>query len=79
MYDKLLLLKKDGTLKNLVQTGLMSAKVFTYLEIFMWVDAKQKATNNNLSNIVSDAEVAFGVSRPTIWRALKIIRSSESE
>ncbi|RKR83299.1 hypothetical protein BDD43_3504 [Mucilaginibacter gracilis] len=74
MLIKLLELQKDGTLKQLVKHGLLSSKVFSYMEIYMWVDAKEKATSKSLSEIVIDAEITFDVSRATVFRALKAMK-----
>ena len=74
MYQTLLQLKNEGTLKQLVQSGLMSAKVFQYLEIYLWIDARIKTSNKSLNSLVTDAEVAFNVSRATVWRSLRVVR-----
>lgn len=74
MVDTLIQLKNSGVLKNMVQTGLISAKVLTYLEICLWIDARQKATGKSINSLVVDAEVAFKVSRRTIWRSLQLLK-----
>jgi hypothetical protein len=79
MLHTLLSLKNNGTLKHLVLNGLMSAKIFTYIEIYLWVDARSKTTTQSLNNIVSDAELAFGVCRRTVWNALKVIKTMANE
>lgn len=76
MFEKLLELKDSGLLKAMVKSGLMSAKVFNYLEIYMWVDAKKRSTGKNISTVVKDAEITFGVSSQTIWTAIKTIKEA---
>ena len=74
MFDTLIQLKDNGTLKHMVRNGLMSPKVFTYIEIYLWVDARSKATTQSLNTIVTDAEITFGVCRRTVWNAIKAVR-----
>jgi hypothetical protein len=76
MFEKLLKLKNEGILKDLVETGLMSPKVYTYLEIYMWIDARMKATGKNISTVAAEAEVSFKLGRTTIWTAIKVIKNA---
>ncbi len=75
----LLQLKQNGTLKHLVLNGLMSHKVFLYLEIYMWIDARLKTSTQSIKTVVNDAEITFQISRATVWRAIKVIKSLEEE
>ena len=77
MFQTLLQLKNNGTLKHLVQNGFMSAKVFMYLEIYLWIDARSKSGNKSLNSLVTEAEVTFDVSRATVWRSLRVIKNLE--
>lgn len=77
MLQTLLTLKNNGTLKHLVLNGLMSAKIFTYIEIYLWVDARTKTSSQSLNTIITDAEVTFGLGRTAIWRAIRVIRNLE--
>ena len=79
MLQTLLNLKNNGTLKHLVLNGLMSAKIFTYIEIYLWVDARSKTSSQSLNAIVLDAEIAFGLGRSAIWRAIRTIRRLEQQ
>ncbi len=74
MPHTLIQLKDNGTLKHLVRNGLMSPKVFTYIEIYLWVDARSKTSSQSLNAIVTDAEITFGVCRRTVWTAIKAVR-----
>ncbi|MEO6521363.1 MAG: hypothetical protein ABIN91_06795 [Mucilaginibacter sp.] len=77
MLQTLLNLKNNGTLKQLVLSGLMSQKVFNYIEIYLWIDARAKTTGKSLNTIITDAEIAFGVCRRTVWNALRVMKEME--
>ena len=79
MFDLLIQLKNNGTLNHMVRNGLMSPKVLMYLEIYMYIDARVKATGKNVANLVQDAEIAFEVSRATVWRSIKIIKEMKTD
>lgn len=79
MLQTLLSLKNNGTLKQLVLSGLMSPKVFMYLEIYLWIDARIKTGTKSLSGLVSDAEIVFDVSSATVWRSLRIAKGLAGE
>ncbi|RKR84905.1 hypothetical protein BDD43_5158 [Mucilaginibacter gracilis] len=79
MFQTLLQLKNNGTLKQLVLNGFMSPKIFMYLEIYLWVDARIQTTGKSLSTIVSDAEIVFSVSSATIWRSLRIAKDMAAD
>jgi hypothetical protein len=55
----------------------MSQKVFTYIEIYLWVDARAQTSGKSLNAIITDAEIAFGLGRTAIWRAIRIVRGLE--
>jgi len=78
MFETLIKMKESGDLKKFIRAGLMSSKVHTYLEISMWVDAKQKSSTRNLNSIVEDAQRNFGMSKSTIWRALRTMKGTEN-
>lgn len=75
MFEILRELDRDGTLKAFVNGGFISTKVYMYMEIYMWIDAKMKTTGKNISTIVTDAEIAFNVSRQTVWTVIKVMKS----
>ncbi|OCX52665.1 hypothetical protein BEL04_14560 [Mucilaginibacter sp. PPCGB 2223] len=79
MFDLLIQLKNNGTLNHMVRNGLMSPKVFMYLEIYMYIDARVKAGGKSVNSVVLDAEIAFEVSRATVWRSIKIIKGIKGE
>jgi hypothetical protein len=79
MLQTLLQLKNSGVLKHLVLNGLMSPKIFMYLEIYLWVDARVKTSGKSLNTIITDAEVVFGVCRRTVWNALKAVKNLDDQ
>ena len=74
MLETLIVLKNSGTLNHLVQNGVVSPKIFTYLEICMWIDARRNTNGKSLNTLIADAEVAFKVSRSTVWRSLQLLK-----
>ena len=77
MLKTLLELKEKGELKKMVEAGLMSAKVYMYLEIYLWIDARVKTTGKNITTVALDAEEEFSVKRTTVWTAIRCIRTNE--
>ena len=61
----------DGTLVEMYKSGLITPKVFTYLEIYLWVDLQIKTRGITKNQAVLEAEVKFEKGEATIWRALK--------
>lgn len=78
MFNTLVKLKESGALTHFIKKGIMSAKVYTYLEIYMWVDARQKTSAKNLNAIVLEAQSNFGMSKSTIWRALRTMKIADN-
>lgn len=77
MFERLLELKKDGTLNLLVSAGLMTVKVHMYIEIYMYVHAKM-TVNKNLkkTKAVENCADIMQVSIETVWRALRVMETS---
>jgi hypothetical protein len=63
-------LYEDGVLTHLFKAGLISAKIFTYREIYLWVHAQVQARGISINKAVLEAEVKFDKAERTIWRAL---------
>lgn len=63
-------LYETGVLTTLFKSGLISAKIFTYREIYLWVYAQVKTRGISLNKAVLEAEVKFDKGERTIWRAL---------
>jgi len=60
----------DGTFSALYKAGFITDKVFTYREIFLWVDAQIKTRGISKNKAVLEAEIKFKKSDRTIWAAL---------
>ncbi|HEY4326387.1 MAG TPA: hypothetical protein VGN20_20550 [Mucilaginibacter sp.] len=62
----------DGTLTEMFKAGFISDKIFTYREIYLWVDAQCRARNISQEKAVLEASVFFDKSRTTIYKAIYI-------
>ena len=60
----------DGVFSALYKAGFITAKVFTYREIYLWVQAQIKTRRLTKNQAVLEAEVKFMKDERTIWRAL---------
>jgi hypothetical protein len=60
----------DGIFSALYKAGFITAKIFTYREIYLWVQAQVKTRGITKNQAVLEAEVQFGKDERTIWRAL---------
>ena len=75
MLQELIQLQQTGTLTKMVRAGLVSSKVYTYLEIYMFVDARRKTRKCTKESIILEASEQFKVSRVTIFKALKAVNA----
>jgi hypothetical protein len=60
----------DGIFSEMYKAGFITAKVFLYREIYLWVQAQTKTRNINKRKAVMEASVKFEKDERTIWRAL---------
>ena len=60
----------DGIFSALYKAGFITAKVFTYREIYLWVQAQMKIRGICKHQAVIEAEMKFDKDERTIWRAL---------
>ena len=60
----------DGVFSTLYKAGFITTKIFTYREIYLWVQAQMKTRRVSKNQAVLEAEVKFGKDERTIWRAL---------
>lgn len=60
----------DGVFSALYKAGFITAKLFTYREIYLWVEAQTKTRGISKNQAVLEAEIKFGKDERTIWRAL---------
>ena len=60
----------DGVFSAMYKAGFITAKIFTYREIYLWVHAQVKTRGVTKDQAVLEAEVKFMKDERTIWRAL---------
>jgi len=60
----------DDIFSALYKAGFITAKVFVYREIYLWVQAQVKTRGITKTQAVLEAEVKFMKDERTIWRAL---------
>ena len=61
----------DGTFSTLYKAGFITAKVFIYREIYLWVHAQLQTRTISKRQAVLEASVKFSKDERTIWRALE--------
>ena len=61
----------DGIFSDLYKAGFITAKVFLYREIYLWVHAQMQTRKLTKRQAVLEAEVKFMKDERTIWRALE--------
>nr|WP_294796274.1 hypothetical protein [uncultured Mucilaginibacter sp.] len=60
----------EGIFSEMYKAGFITAKVFTYREIYLWVQAQMQIRGITKNQAVLEAEVKFNKDERTIWRAL---------
>jgi hypothetical protein len=60
----------DGILTALYKAGLISDKIFTYRNIYLFVDARMKTTGISQEKAALEAQVKFNLSRKTVYKAI---------
>jgi len=60
----------EGVFSALYKAGFITTKVFTYREIYLWVQAQIKTRSISTRQAVLEAEVKFNKDERTVWRAL---------
>lgn len=77
MFKKLLELKQNGTLDIMVKCTLITPKVYMYLEMYMYINAKLTVNKTlNKTQAVADCAEIFNTSIPSVWRALYIMETT---
>jgi hypothetical protein len=61
----------DGVFSAMYKAGFITAKIFTYREIYLWVQAQIKTRGIAKNAAVLEAEIKFRKDERTIWRVLK--------
>jgi hypothetical protein len=60
----------DGIFSEMYKAGFITAKIFTYREIYLWVQAQMKIRDITKNQAVQEAGGKFNKDERTIWRAL---------
>lgn len=60
----------DGVFSEMYKAGFITAKIFTYREIYLWVQAQMKTRSVTKNQAVLEAGGKFNKDERTIWRAL---------
>ncbi len=68
--NKAIELHDNGTLTALYKAGFISDKIFTYLEIYLWIDMQMKVRGITKNQAVLEAEIKFKKGEASIWRAI---------
>jgi hypothetical protein len=68
----------EGIFSAMYKAGFITAKVFVYREIYLWVQAQVKTRGITKNQAVMDAEVKFGKDERTIWRALNCFTDTDN-
>jgi hypothetical protein len=63
-------LYNQGLLTEMYKAGFITAKIFVYREIYLWVQAQVQSRGISKNQAVLEAEVKFGKDERTIWRAM---------
>jgi hypothetical protein len=67
----------DGVFSAMYKAGFITTKVFTYREIYLWVNAQVKTRGITKNLAVLEAEVKFMKDERTIWRALNSFQDAQ--
>ena len=59
-----------GIFSEMYKAGFITAKIFTYREIYLWVQAQMKIRSITKNQAVHEAGGKFNKDERTIWRAL---------
>ena len=60
----------QGLLTEMYKAGFITAKIFVYREIYLWVNAQVQSRGITKNQAVLEAEVKFEKDERTIWRAM---------
>ena len=60
----------EGVFSAMYKAGFITAKVFTYREIYLWIHTQVQVRGISKNQAVLEAELKFGKDERTIWRAL---------
>ena len=66
----------DGIFSTLYKAGFITAKIFVYREIYLWVHEQINMRGITKNQAVLEAEIKFKKDERTIWRALNSFEKS---
>jgi len=67
----------QGIFAELYKAGFINAKLFSYREIYLWVQAQIQTRGLTKNQAVLEAEVKFNKDERTIWRALNSFTTAD--
>lgn len=74
-YDLILRIKEDGTLTQLIRSGIVSYKVTVYAKIYGRIEHLQvRRKRLNKKQLIVQVANEFGVHPTTVYRAVKLMR-----
>lgn len=68
----------NGSLSQMYKAGFITAKVFEYREIYVWIHTQMRIHGICKSKAVFEAQGKFQKDERTIWRALNCFSDSDS-
>jgi len=68
----------DGVFSAMFKAGFITAKIFTYREIYLWVQAQMQTRGLTKNQAVLEAELKFRKDERTIWRALNCFTDTDN-
>lgn len=69
----------EGLFSALYKAGFISAKIFHYREIYLWVQTQTHQRGLSKNQAVLEAEIHFNRDERTIWRALSCFEALMNE
>ena len=60
----------DGVFSAMYKAGFITSKIFTYREIYLWINARVQVSGITKRQAVLEAEIKFKKDERTVWRAL---------
>jgi hypothetical protein len=68
----------QGIFTELYKAGFINTKLFTYREIYLWIQAQIQTRGINKRQAVLEAELKFEKDERTIWRALNSFTDTDT-
>ncbi len=72
------ILFNEGIFTELYKAGFINTKLFTYREIYLWIQAQIQTRGINKRQAVLEAELKFDKDERTIWRALNSFSDTDT-